>query len=180
MGVQAIRLFGDPALRTAAAPVKEFGRDLRTLVADMTETMEAAPGAGLSANQIGVGLRVFTYDIDGETGHLVNPVLELSEETQEGEEGCLSLPGVNGTVDRAMTVKASGFNMWGDSMTLAGSGLFARCLQHEVDHLDGTLFIDRLVGDPRKDVMRQVRDAEWFAAQPPMTRVGPEDFKLWF
>ena len=93
MPVQPIRLFGDPVLRTPAAPVTDFDKELRRLVADLTDTMLDAPGAGLAAPQIGVGLRVFTWHVDGELGHLVNPTLDLSEEEQDGPEGCLSLPG---------------------------------------------------------------------------------------
>jgi len=180
MAIQSIRLFGDPGLRSATRPVETFDRELRALVADMTETMEAASGAGLAANQIGIGLRVFTYDIDGESGHLVNPVLERAGEIGEESEGCLSLPGVTATVARSMTVEARGFNMWGDPIMLAGSGFLARCLQHEVDHLDGVLFVDRLTGDERKNAMRQVRRAEWFTTEPPMVRVPPGDFGRWY
>jgi peptide deformylase len=94
MSVKPIRLFGDPVLRTPAAEVVDFDKELRTLVKDLTDTMQDAPGVGLAAPQIGVSLRVFTYWVDDELGHLINPVLDLSDETQEGEEGCLSLPGL--------------------------------------------------------------------------------------
>ena len=93
MPVRPIRLFGDPVLRTPARPVVDFDKELRTLVDDLTATMLDAPGAGLAAPQIGVGLRVFTWHVDGELGHLVNPTLRLSEDTQDGQEGCLSIPG---------------------------------------------------------------------------------------
>jgi peptide deformylase len=92
VSVRNIRLFGDPILRTVAAPVVDFDKELRTLVADLTDTMLGAPGAGLAAPQIGVGLRVFTYNVDGVVGHLINPQLSLTDETQSGDEGCLSIP----------------------------------------------------------------------------------------
>jgi peptide deformylase len=104
-----------------------------------------APGVGLAAPQLGVGLRVFTYYVDGELGHLVNPDLELSDEQQEEDEGCLSLPDIRFPTPRAMGVVAKGWNMYGDPVTVEGSHLLARCVQHETDHLDGVLFIDRLV-----------------------------------
>jgi len=143
--VQPIRLFGDPVLTTAADEVTTFDKELRVLVRDLTETMLDAPGAGLAAPQIGVSLRVFTYDIDGDVGHLVNPVIGTrSDEQQDGDEGCLSFPGLAFPTQRHLRVVASGFNMYGDPVTVEGSELMARCIQHEVDHLDGILFIDRL------------------------------------
>ncbi len=102
MAIQPIRLFGDPVLRTPATPVVDFDEELRRLVEDLTDTMLDAPGAGLAAPQIGVGLRVFTWHVDGELGHLVNPTLTLSEETQDGEEGCLSIPGLTFDCKRAL------------------------------------------------------------------------------
>jgi peptide deformylase len=114
VAIQPIRLFGDPVLRTPADPVVDFDKELRTLVADLTETMQHAPGAGLAAPQIGVGLRVFTYHVDGVLGHLCNPSLALSEEEQQGEEGCLSLPGLTFDTTRALRVVATGMNMHGE------------------------------------------------------------------
>ena len=116
MTVQPIRLFGDPVLRSPAATVETFDKELRVLVKDLTETMLKAPGAGLSANQIGVSLRVFTYDVDGEVGHLINPDLDLSSEQEEGPEGCLSLPGLVYDTPRALRTVAKGstctVNLW--------------------------------------------------------------------
>ena len=114
MTVQSIRLFGDPVLVTPASPVTDFDKELRNLVSDLTQTMQAAPGAGLAAPQIGVPLRVFVWDIDDELGHLVNPTLDLSEEMQEGEEGCLSFPNLSFDTPRAFRAVAKGFNMYGD------------------------------------------------------------------
>ncbi len=124
--------------------------------------MLAAPGAGLAAPQIGVGLRAFTWNVDDEVGHLINPVLDLSEEIQDGPEGCLSLPELTYDCKRALSVVAKGFNMYGDPVTIEGSELLARAIQHETDHLDGVLFIDRLDTAARKAAMKEIRESEWF------------------
>jgi peptide deformylase len=127
---------GDPVLRTPAAPVVDFDAELRTLIGDLTETMFAAGGAGLAAPQLGVGLRVFTWYVDGEIGHLVNPdVVPVGEETEEGPEGCLSIPGYRWDCRRHLHVVASGWNMFGDPVRVEGSELLARAIQHETDHL---------------------------------------------
>jgi peptide deformylase len=170
--VQPIRLFGDPVLRTPAVPVVDFDAELRRLVKDLTETMLEAPGAGLAAPQIGVGLRVFTYNVDGEVGHLVNPDLTLSEETQHGEEGCLSIPDLTFDCTRALSVVARGFSMYGEPVTLHGSDLLARAIQHETDHLDGVLFVERLDAETRKAAMKAIRESDWFGA-PPTIKVSP-------
>ncbi len=173
MAIQPIRLFGDPVLRKPAIEVVDFDKELRRLVADLTDTMLDAPGAGLAAPQIGVGLRVFTWYVDGEPGHLVNPQLDLSEETQDGPEGCLSIPGLSVDCRRAMRAVARGFNMYGDPVTIEGSELLARALQHETDHLDGVLFIDRLDVEARKAAMKAIRESEWFGLEAPMVKVSP-------
>lgn len=173
MAVQPIRLFGDPVLRTAADPVTVFDKELRVLVKDLTDTMMDAPGAGLAAPQIGVSLRVFTYFVDGEVGHLINPDLDLSEDEQDGPEGCLSLPGLAYDTKRAFGVVAKGFNMHGDPVTIEGTELLARCIQHETDHLDGILFIDRLDREQRKAALRAIREAEWTGQAPPTVKVSP-------
>jgi peptide deformylase len=170
--VQPIRLFGDPVLRTPATPVVDFDAELRRLVKDLTETMLHAPGAGLAAPQIGVGLRVFTWHVDGQLDHLVNPDLTLSEETQDGEEGCLSLPDIVFDCRRALRVVARGFDMHGEPVTIEGSELLARAIQHETDHLDGILFVERLDAETRKQAMRAIRESEWFGA-PPTLKVSP-------
>ena len=166
MPLQSIRLFGDPVLTTPAQPVTVFDKELRNLVRDLTETMLDAPGAGLAAPQIGVSLRVFTYCVDGVIGHLVNPDLDLSEELQDGPEGCLSLPGLAFDTKRAMRVVAKGMNMHGEPVVIEGSALLARAVQHETDHLDGIIFIDRLDAEARKEAMRVIRETEWFGTQP--------------
>jgi peptide deformylase len=173
MAVQPIRLFGDPVLRSRAAAVTTFDKELQRLVADLTDTMLDAPGAGLAAPQIGVGLRVFTWYVDSEVGHLVNPTLELSEEIQEGLEGCLSLPELTYECRRAMSVVAQGFNMYGEPVTIEGSDLLARAIQHETDHLDGILFIDKLDAAARKAAMKEIRESDWFGTDQPIIRVSP-------
>jgi peptide deformylase len=159
-----IRLFGDPVLRAPAVPVVDFDKQLRRLVADLTDTMLDAPGVGLAAPQLGVGLRVFTYYVDGELGHLVNPDLDLTDEMQEEEEGCLSLPDIRMPTPRAFGVVAKGFTMYGDPVTVEGTHLLSRCIQHETDHLDGVLFIDRLDPVTRKEAMKMIRESDWFGA----------------
>ena len=173
MAIQPIRLFGDPVLRTPAEPVRDFDKELRTLVKDLTDTMLDAPGVGLAAPQLGVGLRVFTYWVDEQLGHLVNPDLDLSEETEEGDEGCLSIPGLTYPTKRALHVVAKGFDMHGEPVRLEGSSLLARCVQHETDHLDGVLFVDRLDREQRKAAMREIRSAEWAGQGAPLVKVSP-------
>jgi peptide deformylase len=171
--VQPIRLFGDPVLRTPAAPVTVFDKELRRLVSDLSDTMMAAPGAGLAAPQIGVGLRVFTWYVDGELGHLVNPTLDPSEEEQVGSEGCLSIPDLTFECRRALRVVAKGFDMHGEPVSIEGHELLARAIQHETDHLDGILFVDRLDRETRKLAMKAIREAEWFGEPTPTVRLSP-------
>ena len=176
VSVKSIRLFGDPVLRTPAEPVRDFDAELRRLVKDLTETMEDAPGLGLAAPQIGVGLRVFTYHVDSdEPGHLINPSLDLSEEQDEDDEGCLSFPSLVYPVKRAYGVVAKGFNMYGDPVTITGTELLARCVQHETDHLDGILFIDRMDPAQRKLAMKAIREAEWWSDTIPQVKVSPHE-----
>jgi peptide deformylase len=173
VAIQPIRLFGDPVLRTPAQPVTDFDKELRRLVKDLEETMMDAPGAGLAAPQIGVGLRVFTYYVDDVLGHLVNPSLDLSDEEQDGEEGCLSFPGLSYDTKRALRVVAKGFDMHGEPVVVEGSQLLARAIQHETDHLDGILFIDRLDKAQRKLALKAIREAEWAGAPAPQVKVSP-------
>ena len=173
MAIQPIRLFGDPVLRRPATEVVDFDKELRRLVEDLTDTMLGAPGAGLAAPQIGVGLRVFTWNVDGELGHLVNPRLQLSEETQFGPEGCLSIPELSFDCRRALSVVAHGFNMYGDPVAIEGSDVLSRAIQHETDHLDGVLFVDRLDTETRKAAMKAIRESEWFGLEQPTVKVSP-------
>jgi len=173
--IQPIRLFGDPVLRTPADPVETFDKELRKLVKDLVATLLDEGGAGLAAPQIGVGLRVFAFDVDDTVGHLINPELHFpDEEEQDGPEGCLSIPGIYIDTKRRMNVVAKGFNEYGEPVRLIGTGMMARCCQHETDHLDGVLFLDRLDADARKEAMRQIRAAPWYnAEQPPTVKVSP-------
>jgi peptide deformylase len=174
VSVQPIRLFGDPVLTTKAEPVVDFDAELRRLVANLTDTMQDAPGSGLAAPQIGVGLRVFAYHVEGELGHLVNPELTLSADEQFGPEGCLSIPGLTFDCRRALSVVARGFNMYGDPVVIEGSETLARAIQHETDHLDGILFVDRLDTVTRKQAMKAIREAEWSGLSgPPQVRISP-------
>ena len=173
MSVQPIRLFGDPVLTTPALAVVDFDKELRQLVADLTETMLDAPGAGLAAPQIGVSLRVFTYWVDDVVGHLINPSLDLSDEQQGGPEGCLSLPELTFDTKRSMSVVAKGMNMWGEPVVIEGSQLLARAIQHETDHLDGIVFIDRLDTEGRKAAMKAIRESEWFGSPAPQVKLSP-------
>jgi peptide deformylase len=157
--IRPIREIGDPVLRTPADPVRAFDRDLAALVRDLEDTVDHPGRAGLAAPQIGVGLRAFSYNVDGVIGHVVNPrVVELSEETQDDDEGCLSVPGLYAPTVRAVHAVVEGFDASGKEVRVEGSGLLARCLQHEVDHLDGRLFLDRLAGEARKRALRALRD----------------------
>jgi peptide deformylase len=175
VSVQPIRLFGDPVLRTPAERVVDFDKELRQLVQDLTETMRDQSGAGLAAPQIGVGLRVFTFDVDDVLGYIVNPVLEFPDsEEQDGPEGCLSIPGLYFDTKRRQNVVARGFNVHGDPMQIVGTGLMSRCIQHETDHLDGVLFVDRLDRAARKEALRAIRAADWYdPAHPPQVKVSP-------
>ena len=162
MSIQEIRYFGDPVLTTPASVVVDFDKELRVLVKDLTDTMLDAPGAGLAAPQIGVPLRVFVWDVDEALGHLINPTLTLSDELQDGEEGCLSFPELRYETPRAMRAVAQGFNMYGEPITVEGTEFLARALQHETDHLNGILFIDKLSAENRKLAMKETRESDWF------------------
>ena len=173
VAVRPIRIVGDPVLHTPTRPVTEFDDALRELVDDMFDTMAAAEGVGLAANQIGVPLRLFVYDCPDEElrerrrGVVVNPVLETSErpggmpDPDEDEEGCLSVPFEQFPTGRADWARVTGFDAEGAPVTVEGRGYFARCLQHETDHLDGVLYLDRLIGRYRRGGRRAVRHRGW-------------------
>ncbi|MCC3274485.1 peptide deformylase [Arthrobacter sp. zg-Y20] len=164
MAILTIRTLGDPVLRTRAEDVTDFGPELAKLVADMEETMEDVDGAGLAAPQVGVSLRVFTYRVGGQSGHVVNPVLELSEDRQEEQlEGCLSIPGLGYRAPRFRWARVTGVDLHGNPISIEGEGLLARCFQHETDHLNGSLYIDRLEGEDRKEALRAIRQREYDA-----------------
>jgi peptide deformylase len=173
--VRPIRLLGDPVLRTSADPVVDFDKELRNLVKDLTATLLDEGGAGLAAPQIGVGLRVFAFDVDDTVGHLINPVLSFpDDEEQDGPEGCLSIPGIYADTKRRLNVVATGVNQHEEPVQLIGTGLMARCCQHETDHLDGVLFLDRLDAKARKAAMKEIREAPWYNRDaPPAVKVSP-------
>lgn len=180
MSIMPIRHFGDPVLVTPATEVVDFDKELRKLVKDLTETMLDAPGAGLAAPQIGVPLRVFVWDVDSTLGHLINPTLDLSEDIQEGDEGCLSFPDLVYPTPRSMRAVAKGFTMHGEPITVEGTELLARALQHETDHLNGILFIDRLSSEDRKLAMKEIRQSDWFGTaqllgNTPQIKLSPHD-----
>ncbi|WP_018831331.1 peptide deformylase [Salinispora tropica] len=158
MTMRPIRIIGDPVLRTPAAPVTSFDADLRALVADLMDTLLGAPGrAGVAAPQIGVSAQVFVYDADGHRGHLINPTLELGDDRQDDDEGCLSIPGLYFPTPRAMRATARGMDQYGQPLTITGTGFLARALQHETDHLAGRLYVDTLRGETRRRALREVR-----------------------
>jgi peptide deformylase len=174
MAIKPIRLFGDPVLTDPCAAVTTFDRELRRLVADLDDTLRDARGSGLAAPQLGVGMRVFVFHVEGAVGHLVNPTLSFPDEReQDGPEGCLSMPGLYFDTKRRQHVVAAGFSAHGDPVRVVGDGHLARCLQHETDHLDGVLFIDRMDTERRRAAMKAIRDADWSAADRARVRLSP-------
>jgi peptide deformylase len=165
MPERKIRYLGDPILKTPAAPVTRFGKSLHALVDDLMDTVAVPGRAGLAAPQIGVGLRAFSYNMDGRAGYVINPELvEVSDEQQDaaGQEGCLSVPGLYFPTPRAMSATVHGVDLRNEPVVVGGRAEMARCLQHEIDHLDGILYLDRLDAATRKQAMRQVRESAWF------------------
>jgi peptide deformylase len=172
MAIHPIRIVGDPVLRTPTRPVTTFDDDLRELVTDMFETNTAANGAGLAANQIGVDLRVFIYDCDDDEGvhhrgAVINPEIETSAvpetmpDPDDDWEGCLSVPGESFPTGRADWAKVTGFDEHGAPVTAEGTGYLARCFQHEVDHLGGLLYLDRLIGRNAREAKRMLKQNHW-------------------
>jgi peptide deformylase len=157
MSVRPIRMFGDPVLRTPCDQVTRFDSSLAALVDDLLDTVREPGRAGLAANQIGVGLAVFSYNVEGRLGYVINPVLAEVSGEQDGPEACLSLPGISAIRPRAARAVVTGVDLHGTPVTVRGTGELARCLQHETDHLRGELYIDGLRGAERVAVMRKVR-----------------------
>lgn len=162
-----MRLLGDPVLHAPCEPVTDFGRGLGELIEDLFATMYAARGVGLAANQIGVAKRVFVYDCPDDEdvrhlGHVVNPRLVQADDLLlRGPEGCLSLPGIEAGTERYDRAVVEGVTRDGAPVRVAGSGFFARCLQHECDHLEGLVYADRLTGWRRARTLRAARRAPW-------------------
>ena len=168
MAILPIRTLGDPVLRQPARPVDEFDDALRRLADDMIETMREAPGVGLAAPQVGRSIRLIVFDIGEGPRALVNPTLSGHEGEQVGEEGCLSIPGLYVEVRRAMRVTADALDPEGNPVRIEGEELLARVLQHEVDHIDGLLFIDRLDEETRKLAMAEIRKQELGLVETPV------------
>lgn len=163
MAVRTIRLFGDPVLRAVSVPIDTVDDGVRSLVQDLLDTVELPGRAGVAAPQIGVGLRAFSYNIDGEIGYILNPVLaEVRGEPVPVGEGCLSVPGLWHEALRHPWARVEGVDLDGNEVVLEGEGLMAQALQHETDHLDGMLYLSRLAPDDRKRAMREVRESAWF------------------
>lgn len=159
MAMREIRVLPDPVLRTPCDEITTVDDRVRSLVDDLVETVDADGRAGLAANQIGVNLRAFSWNVDDEIGYVLNPrIVDLSEETQDGDEGCLSVPGLWYPTTRAWYARVVGTDLDGDEVVVEGTGLMARCLQHECDHLDGKLYLDRLERSVRKKAMRELRE----------------------
>lgn len=159
MTVQPLRLFGDPVLRTECDPVTRFDDATGRLVGDLLENVLLPGRAGLAAPQIGVSLAAFSYNIDGQHGYVINPVVVETSGEYDGPEGCLSIPGIYADTRRALRTVVTGVDRHGDPITVIGTEELSRALQHETDHLRGVLFIDRLTGQERKEVLGQIRRA---------------------
>ena len=160
MAMRDIRVVGDPVLRTPCETITDIDDRVKALVEDLLETVDTEGRAGLAANQIGVSLRAFSWNIDGEIGYVLNPVLDELDfsEYQDGDEGCLSVPGLWYPTERAWYARVRGIDLDGREVIVEGEELMARCLQHETDHLAGKLYIDRLKGEIRCKVLRAVRE----------------------
>jgi peptide deformylase len=163
MAVREIRLFGDPVLKTASLQILEITDSTRSLIADLEQTTSVVGRAGVAANQVGVNLRAFGYHVEGVVGHLINPeILELSGELVELDEGCLSLPEIWGKTPRYTKVSVRGQKVTGEVVEIQAEGLLAQVFQHEIDHLDGLVYLDRLDAPARKVCMAALRQTSWF------------------
>ena len=163
MTVRPIRLFGDPVLRSGCDPITPGDPRAAALIADLLETVAEPGRAGVAANQIGVGQRAFSYNVDGVIGYIINPVLEeVSGEPDLVDEGCLSVPGFYFPRLRYPYARVSGVDLDGNPIELAGDGLMAQALQHETDHLDGKLYVEGLEPETKREAMRAIRQSPWW------------------
>ena len=163
MPERQIRLLGDPVLKTRSEPIGTIDARVRSLVEDLLDSVRLPGRAGVAAAQIGVNLRAFSYNIDGEIGYILNPVLvELAGEPELVDEGCLSVPGLWYPTKRYPFARVTGIDLTGKPVAVAGEGLMAQALQHETDHLDGLLYLDRLDKENRRAAMKEVRESDWF------------------
>jgi peptide deformylase len=164
MAVREIRLFGDPVLKSPTEPVDVSSPATRRLVEDLIDTVKLPGRAGVAANQIGVGLQAFSYNIDGTVGYLLNPSLvKVEGDVGEIPEGCLSVPGLTYPRQRFPFAVARGFTLDGEEVEIEGEGLMAQAIQHEIDHLAGQLYFEGLAPEHKKDALRAIRESEWFS-----------------
>lgn len=158
-----IRIFGDPVLKTRADEIDVIDDNVRALVKDLMDSVALPGRAGVAATQIGVGLRAFSYSVDGEVGYVLNPVIDAVDgELELVDEGCLSVPGLWFKTPRYPFARVRGTDLDGNVVVVEGTGLMAQALQHETDHLDGMLYLNRLEPEVRREAMRQVRESDWF------------------
>lgn len=163
MPARPIRLFGDPVLKTASDPIGTVDARVRGLVEDLLDSVRLPGRAGVAAAQIGVNLRAFSYNVDGNIGYILNPaIVELSGEPELVDEGCLSVPGLWYPTRRYPFARAKGIDLDGNEIEVSGTGVMAQALQHETDHLDGVLYLDRLDKENRRAAMKEVRESDWF------------------
>ncbi|MFU8947778.1 peptide deformylase [Mycetocola zhadangensis] len=163
MTERQIRLFGDPVLKTPSDPIGEIDDRVRGLVEDLLDSVRPPGRAGVAASQIGVNLRAFSYNIDGDIGYVLNPVLvETRGEAELVDEGCLSVPGLWYPTPRYPFARVTGINLDGEPIEVSGTGVLAQALQHETDHLNGMLYLDRLGKEHRRAAMKEVRESSWF------------------
>lgn len=163
MAVREIRLYGDPVLSSKCELVTDFSQKTEALIEDLIDTTKEPGRAGVAAPQIGVSLRAFSYNVNSEVGYLINPEnLVLEGEPALIEEGCLSVPGLWHQTLRYPKATLSGYQLDGTLITVSGEGLLAQALQHEYDHLDGRLYLDRLSKEERKEAMKLLRQTDWF------------------
>ncbi|KFI49228.1 peptide deformylase [Bifidobacterium boum] len=157
MAIREIRVIPDPVLRTPCETIDTITPAIRRMVQDLLDTVDDPGRAGLSANQIGISLRAFSYNIEGKLGYVLNPVLEETSGEQYGDEGCLSVPGLWYKTRRADYARVRGIDVEGKTVVLEGRGIMGRMLQHETDHLDGHIYLDRLEKEERRAAMRTLR-----------------------
>ena len=164
MAVREIRLFGDPVLKSATESVDATSDRARDVVSDLLDTVALPGRAGVAANQIGVGLSVFSYNIDGDIGYIINPSeLEVWGEEEEVPEGCLSVPGLTFPRRRFTHARVTGDTLEGERVVVEGEGLMAQALQHEMDHLRGVLYFEGLDPEFKREALKAIRASEWFA-----------------
>ena len=163
MPERQIRLLGDPVLKTVSDPILTIDDRVRSLVTDLLDSVRLPGRAGVAAAQIGVNLRAFSYNVEGDVGYILNPsIVELTGEPELIDEGCLSVPGLWYPTKRYPFARVVGTDLEGETLELSGDGLMAQALQHETDHLDGLLYLDRLDKENRRAAMKQVRESDWF------------------